>query len=173
MNSSKFTGLLYTGKITPEDCVDWAITCLEEGKNGDYLRKLASMNKNHLEKDEVFKLVRYCFADIGFRCYPNEINSLLNQAKETARKILSGEVEPNDGVSKIADIAGQIDFPFYKRLEDWIYLEEGNHPECLEKGWIFYKTNPQKWLEIVMREAKVLSESDFYFDEESWQKGEL
>ena len=114
MNSSKFTGLLYLGKITPEDCVDWANTCLEEGKNGKYLRKLASMNKNYLDKEEVFKLVRYCFADIGFRCHPNEINSLLNQAKEIARKILSSEIEPYDGVTKIADIAGQIEFPFLK-----------------------------------------------------------
>ncbi|HEX8638012.1 MAG TPA: hypothetical protein VF692_08120 [Pyrinomonadaceae bacterium] len=173
MDSSKFIGLLYTGKIAPEDCVDWANTCLDEGKNGEYLRKLASMDKNHLDKDQVFKLVRYCFADIGFRCYPNEINLLLDEAKETARKILSGEIEPFDGVTKISDTAGQIDFPFYKRLEDWIYLEEGNHPECLEKGWIFYKTNSQKWLEIVMREAKTLVESDFSFDEKLWQTGEL
>ncbi|MCY7345612.1 MAG: hypothetical protein LH614_05260 [Pyrinomonadaceae bacterium] len=164
MNSSKFTGLLYLGKITPQDCVDWANTCLQEGKDGEYLRQLASMNKNYLDKDEVFKLVRGCFADIGFRCHPNEINSLLSEAKEVARKILSSEIEPFEGVVKISGIAGQIDFPFYKRLSDWIYLEEQNHPECLEKGWIFYKTNPQKWLEIVMREAKKLAESDFEID---------
>jgi hypothetical protein len=164
MNSSKFTGLLYLGKIAPEDCVDWANTCLEEGKNGEYLRKLASMNKNHLDKEEVFKLVRYCFADIGFRCYPNEINLLLNQAKEIARKILSGVIEPYDGVAKIADIAGQIDFPFLKELEDWIYLEEGNHPETTEKQWFWYKTDPKKQLEITMREAKKLAESDLEFE---------
>lgn len=164
MNSSEFTGLLYLGKITPEDCVDWANTCLEEGKNGEYLRKLASMNKNNLHEDEVFKLVRYCFADIGFRCYPNEINSSLNQAKEIAKKILSGEVEPYVGVTKIADIAGRIDFPFLKELEDWIYLEEGNHPETMEKQWFWYKTNPKKQLEVTMREAKKLAESDIEFE---------
>ena len=173
MDTSKFIGFLYTGKTTSEDCVDWANSCLKEGENGEYLRKLASIDKNHLDKDSVFKLVRYCFADIGFRCYPNEINSLFNEAKEVARKILSNEIEPFEGVSKISDIAGQIDFPFYQGLADWIYLEEGNHPECLEKGWIFLKTNPQKWLEIVMRESKKLTESEYDFDEELWQKGEL
>jgi len=172
MNTSEFTGKLYLGKITPADCVDWANTCLREGKDGENLRKLASLDKAYLDEKETFNLVHYCFADIGFRCHPNEINSLMSEAKEVARKILSSEIEPFEGVSKISDIAGQIDFPFYKRLEDWIYLE-GNHPECLEKGWIFYKTNPQKWLEIVMREAKNLVESDFYFDEDLWQKGEL
>ncbi len=44
MDSSKFIGLLYIGKISPEDGVNWANNCLEEGKNGKYLRTLASMN---------------------------------------------------------------------------------------------------------------------------------
>ena len=164
MDSSKFTGLLYLGKVTPQDCVDWANTCLQEGKDGEYLRKLASMNTNSLDKDEVFKLVRYCFSDIGFRCHPDEINSKIQEAKEIAKQILSGEIEPYEGVRKISDISGEIAFPSSTFLSDWDYLEEGNHPECVEKGWIFLKTNPQKWLEIVMREAKKLAESDFEFD---------
>jgi hypothetical protein len=164
MDSSKFIGLLYTGKISPQDCVDWANNCLEEGKNGKYLRALASMNKNSLDNEEVFKLVRYCFADIGFRCYPNEINSLLDQAKEIARNILLGTIEPHEGVTKIADIAGQLDFPFLRELEDWIYLDEGNHPETIEKQWFWYKLNLKKQLEITMREAKKLAESDLEFE---------
>jgi hypothetical protein len=118
MDTSKFIGLLYTGKISSEDCIDWANNCLDEGKNGKYLTNLASMNKTNLDEKEVFKLVRYCFADIGFRCHPNEINSLLNQAKEIARNILSGAIEPHEGVIKIANIAGQTDFPFLRELED-------------------------------------------------------
>ena len=167
MNSSKFIGLLFVGKITPQDCVDWANTCLQEGKDGEYLRELASMNKNYLDKDEVFKLVRYCFSDIGFRCHPSEINTKFQETKEIAKQILSGEIEPYEGVRKISDISGQIAFPSSMALSEWDYLEEGNHPECIEKVWFFYKTNPQKWLEIVMREANKLAESNLKFDLEN------
>ena len=87
MNTSEFTGKLYLGKITPADCVDWANTCLKEGKDGVNLRKLASLGNADLDEQETFNLVHYSFADIGFRCYPNEINSLFSEAKEIAQKI--------------------------------------------------------------------------------------
>jgi len=156
MDTSKFIGALYIGKVTPEDCVDWANECLESGKDGKYLKKLAELDKSSLENDKVFRLVRYALSDIGFRCHPNEINSKIREAKEIANKILAKEIEPFDGVSKIASIASQIDFPHFKDMKDWIYLEEGTHPECLEKGWIFYKTNQEKWLEVVLRESRKL-----------------
>lgn len=161
METSKFIGSLYIGKVTPKDCVDWANKCLERGQDGKYIRKLAELDKNALEKDKVFELVRYAFSDIGFRCHPNEINSKIREAKEIAKQILAKEIEPFNGVSKISDIAGEIDFPYFKEMEDWIYLKDGTHPECLEKGWIFYKTNHKKWLEIVLRESRKLVFSDF------------
>lgn len=173
MDTSKFIGNLYLGKISPTDCVDWANTCLREGKKGENLQKLAALKKENLTLKEVFVLVRYCFAEIGFRCHPSEINAKFQEAKDVAKQILSAQIEPEKGVTKISDIAGQIAFPHSTLLDDWIYLEEGNHPECLEKGWIFLRTNPQKWLEIVKREAKNLVESDYFFDEESFKKGEL
>ncbi len=90
--------------------------------------------------------------------------TLFVELSKIARKILSSEIEPYDGVTKIADIAGQIEFPFLKELEDWIYLDEGNHPETTEKQWFWYKTDPKKQLEVTMREAKKLAESDLEFE---------
>lgn len=169
MDSSKFIGLLYLGRISTEDCVDWANNCLNEGKDGEYLRKLASMDKDSLDKSKVFKLVRYCFSDIGFRCHPDEINTKIQEAKKIANQILLKEIDVIEGVHKISEISGEIAFPHSRFLEDWDLLDEGTHPDCLEKGWIFYTTNHEKWLETVMREARKLVFSNFEFDvEELW-----
>jgi uncharacterized ferritin-like protein (DUF455 family) len=159
METSKFVGLLYLGKLSPLDYIRWANTCIAEGKTGENLERLASMSAGDdvfHDADKLYKLVRNCFGEIGFRCHPSEIDSLIENAKMTARDILVSRIQPADGVSKIARIAERIDFPFMEELSDWIYLDEGNHPDCTEKWWIFERTNQEKWLEVVMREANNL-----------------
>jgi hypothetical protein len=164
MDTSTLAVLLYTGRASNQDCKDWALNCLQEGFEGEYLKRLSSINPHAIEQAEVYKLVRYGFGETGFRCHPDQINPLFQEARQIARKILSGDIEPGTGVTMISDIAGQCDFPHLKELSDWIYLEEGNHPDCLEKGWIFYKTNPGKWLQVVMREAHRLSLNEGTFE---------
>jgi hypothetical protein len=164
MDTSTLAALLFTGRASNQDCKDWAINCRREGFEGEYLKKLSSIDPRTIEQAEVYKLVRYGFGETEFRCHPDQINPLFQEARQIARKILSGEIEPGTGVTMISDIAVQCDFPYLNHLSDWIYLEEGNHPDCLEKGWIFYKTNPEKWLLTVMREAQRLSENDGTFE---------
>lgn len=146
--------------ISGSEYVDWAFTCLEEGFDSKSLRLLAGFDKNHPYKADFDELFRLALKELGWR-YLTDKEVLLNYAKSLAKQILSGDIDPVEGVERVNSIYIQLGFP--EELEYWRYLADGNSSEWEDTTWIpgVYKYNHEKWLEAVMREAKFLTEKNF------------
>ena len=159
--TKQFFAKLYLQKASSDDYVDWAFACLDEGLDSKSLRLLAALSKNHSIKADFEELFRLSLNELDWN-YLSKKEVLIDYAKDLAKQILSGEIEPEDGIEIINKIYLQLNFP--PQLEMWGYFD-GHSAEWYDRSrwWIpFISTyNHERWLEAVKGEAKDLIETDF------------
>ena len=156
----QFFAKLYLQKASSDDYVDWAIACLEDGFDSKNLCMLAATDKSFYTPENETRF-RRALDELGWK-YLSKKEALLFQAKDLAKKIISGELLPVEGCIKINKLASILDYA--DELRDWILLVEGIDPVIDE--WIFDPSEypaiqSQKWFEVIIREAKKLAEADF------------
>jgi hypothetical protein len=152
-----FFAKFYLQKVTSEDYVDWAIACLEDGFDSKNLRILSAMS-SPLYSSEIDEKFRLALSELNWN-FPNEIELLLNYAKEIAQKINSNEINPINGLSKIHEIDISLNYP--KELQAWTMLDGGYDPDSNEFIGDYSDTQKQLLSNAVFREAKKLAEIDF------------
>ena len=132
MNSetNKLLAERHMGLATSEDCVRWAVACLESNVDSKNIRILASLQKP-LYSSEVDDYFNRCMKDLGWTL-PEPRDCLLEYARNVAQQILTNDLSPFYGCSKIFDIAVALDFP--QELRPWIYLNS-TLDELPESEW--------------------------------------
>lgn len=155
-----FFAKLYIRQPSSDDYVDWAIACLEDGLNSKNLCILAATDKSFYTPENETRF-RRALDELGWK-YLSKKEALLFLAKDLAKKIISGELLPVEGCTKINKLALILDYA--DELRDWLLLVEGIDPMTDE--WIsdpseYPAIKSQKWFEVIIREAKKLAETDF------------
>jgi hypothetical protein len=117
----------YLGTATPDDYVDWAVTCLESDLDSKNIRILASL-RNASSSSEVEDYFYRSLNDLGW-AMPDERECLFAYARGLAQQIVSGDVQPLDGCQRIYRIASTLQFP--PELRAWLCLDEGLQPDHL------------------------------------------
>ena len=130
MNSetNKLLAERHMGLATSEDYVRWAVACLESDVDSKNIRILASLQKP-LYSSEVDDYFNRCMEDLGWTM-PEPRECLLQYARNVAQQILSNDLSPLDGCSKIFHIAAALNLP--RELSPWIYLYEGFDPSTYD-----------------------------------------
>ncbi len=158
--TKQFFAKLYLQKASSDDYVDWAVACLEDGFDSKNLRMLAATEKMFYPS-EIEDRFKRTLKELGWE-KPSEKESLLSYAKELAKKTVSGELSPEKGCKEIYLISLKLDYP--EELKGWLWLDEGHDPVSMEWLWDSYnysEMNKEKWIEVIIREAKKLAETNF------------
>jgi hypothetical protein len=141
----------YMGMVTSEDYVQWAVTCLESDVDSKNIRILASLYKP-LYSSEVEYYFSRCLKDLGWT-RPEPRECLFNYARDLAQRILSGELSPQDGYSKIYNIALALNYP--RELISWVYLDDS-----MELS-IYNDSHGPEWEDAIRDEAARLINDRF------------
>ena len=114
----------YLGMATYDDCVDWAVACLEADVDTKNIRILASL-RNQSSPSEVEDYFNRSLKDLGWTM-PEERECLLEYARGVAQQIVSGDLRPLDGCRKMYNV---FDGLGDHEMISWLYLDEGLHPD--------------------------------------------
>lgn len=148
----------YLGRATHEQCVDWAISCLESGIDSKNIRILASLRKP-LYPSEVEDYLSRSLRDLGWKL-PEPKEYIIEYGRSFAREILSGQVSPLEGCRKIYRIVVALQYP--RELMPWLYLDEGLEPETCRD------LEGKELDEAIIKEARrFISQSALFNPEES------
>ena len=117
----------YLGTATPEDYVDWAVTCLESDLDSKNIRILASL-RNTSSSSEVEDYFYRSLKDLGWTM-PDKRECLFAYARGLAQQIVSGDLQPVNGCEQIYRIVYELQYPH--EMIAWLYLDEGLSPDDL------------------------------------------
>ena len=145
--TNKLLAETHMGVVTSEDYVRWAVTCLESGLDSKNIRILASLEKPLYSPDVDFYF-RRCLKDLGWTM-PERRECLLNYARDFARQVVSGDLSPDDGSTKIYRIAVALNYP--QELMTWVYLHADLEPTT------FRELQGAEWDEAIKNEAANLA----------------
>ena len=114
----------HLGRATGEDLIAWAVALLEGGSEARNVGILAGLTmREAAEAEEYF---RRSLRELGW-AEPARRESLLWYARESAAKILRGEVTPSEGCSRIYGVVSALGLP--RDLLNWSCLYLGHSPE--------------------------------------------
>ncbi len=94
--------------IGEKELSNWAVTQVEKGIETESLILLAGMSPS--DYNDGLELLKKTVSELGFSWPSQKIISLVS-AKIIAGQILSGEILPNEGCSKIGEINQYLDWP--------------------------------------------------------------
>jgi hypothetical protein len=136
---------------THEQYVDWAVSCLESGIDSKNISILASLQKP-LYPSEVEDYFNRSLKDLGWEL-PERQECIIEYARSFAKEILSGQVSPPEGCSKIYRVVVALQYP--RELMSWLYLDEGLEPET------YRELRGKELDEAIIKEARsFISESN-------------
>src|SRR5262249_40999699 len=136
----------YLGSATYEDYIDWAVKCLESGIDSKNIRILAALQRP-LYSSEVEDYFKKSLNDLGWKL-PSRRECLLAYARSLAEQILSGDISPLDGCSKIYKVVVALQYP--REMMSWVYLDEGLDPET------YSDLQAAEWDQAIVNEASRL-----------------
>lgn len=125
-----------------EDLIAWAVAMLEAGRGARSVGILAGLTA--AEAAEAEEYFRRSLRELGW-AEPSRRESLLWYARESAAKILRGELTPSDGCERIYAVALALKFP--RELSRWQCLALDHDPET------FDDLEGEQYDEAVRREA--------------------
>lgn len=145
--TNKLLAETHMGVVTSEDYVRWAVACLESDLDSKNIRILASLQKP-LYSSEVDVYFKRCLQDLGWTM-PEPRECLLNYARDVAQQIVTSELSPLDGCTKIYGIARALNYP--QELMVWVYLDENLEPST------YNELEGAEWEHAVKAEAANLA----------------
>ncbi len=95
-------------QIGEKELSDWAVTQLEKGIETESLILLAGLSPSVY--NDGFELFKKTVFELGFSWPSQKIISLVS-ARIIAEQIVSGEIQPNEGCSKIGEINHFLNYP--------------------------------------------------------------
>lgn len=114
----------HLGLATHEQCVDWAVSCLESGIDSKNIRILASLQQPFYPS-EVEDYFNRSLKELGWEV-PEPMACIVEYARTFAQEILSGKISPVEGCRKIYEVSLALRHPL--KLRSWLYLDEGLEP---------------------------------------------
>ncbi|MBS1795192.1 MAG: hypothetical protein JSS81_15140 [Acidobacteria bacterium] len=133
---------------------------LETGCDTKSLRELGGLNKSHPIEFDFRELLFESLKELEWPV-PDRRAVLFGYAKELASRIVSGSLDPAEGVELLADL--EMPSGFREEFRIWGILHDGHSEEWYDRSFIpFIQTfNYEKWLAVVRREAEDLTKREF------------
>jgi hypothetical protein len=106
------------GLVGPSALPSAAVAALEDGCDSPCLRVLAGLTP--AEHDEAGGLLRRALAELNVSL-PSGREAVLRLARETAKRILSGETGPREGAQRIWDVSLRLPDEHLPQFDTFIY----------------------------------------------------